>query len=286
MKTINLIDNKGYLKIPNIINLEILKKINLKISQIIQNPFSFQKAIDYRKLKKKKERKVLIHSKYAFLSKTDLGKGVKFFSKYTNSVQLKDPLINIPELNKFIFSKKIIQCLKKSFKSSNIYFLYAVIRIHFVNKLPKMDYNFFHLDKTFNNSESSKKIIKFSIPLTLIKNKKINSSEFKVITLNKKHIKKENVVSHDYTMQEELPIKVRKKIFNPKIKSGDCLFFDPVNFFHMAEKPKNIRITFYGVAGTKKNYIAKKTKIIKIYNKDYEQLKGYQKKFASLLTRV
>ena len=70
------------------------------------------------------------------------------------------------------------------------------------------------------------------------------------------------------------------------MRSGDCLFFDPVNFFHNADKPKNLRIVFYGVVGRKTNYIAKKTKYIKISKKFNEKLSKKIKKFTSLVTKV
>ena len=267
--------------------------LNSKIIDELNNPSSLMKATNLKKKNIKKllkisaiKKKPLIKLKNFFLTKKDYEKGLKYFSKRTNSVQIKDPLLKFEELNNIIFSDRIYSILKNYFGDDNFYFLYGAIRLHFDNDLPNIDYNFYHLDKTYNTSARSKQIIKYSIPFTLGKRKIIDCSEFSIITKKIKHTSDDLIHKFDYSLKKDLPYNLKKKIHRPKIKSGDCLFFDPVNFFHNASKPKKLRIVFYGVVGRKTNYNAKKTKRIKIFKKDYDKLKDYQKKFGSLLTTI
>ena len=46
------------------------------------------------------------------VSQKILRKGFKFYSKFTNSVELKDPLVQIKEINEIIFNKKIYDIAK------------------------------------------------------------------------------------------------------------------------------------------------------------------------------
>ena len=283
---------KGYFRMASLVNISSLKKMNHRILSELNKPSSMMKSFKCTKNNKKKldkivsQKKPLINLKHLFLTKSDYKKGYKYFSKLTNSVQIKNPLLKFQELNEFVFSEQVYQYLKKYFKGDNFYFLYAVLRIHFKNDLPNMDYNYFHIDKTYDVSEENKKIIKFSIPFTLKNDKKTDCSEFNIISLNKKKMSNNTIYETDYSLKKNLSLKLQRKINNPKIKSGDCLFFDPINFFHNAEKTKNVRIVFYGVVGRKTNYIAKKTKYIKISKKIYKNFSKKIKKFTSLMTKV
>lgn len=289
----NKLKEKGYLKVASLIDIDTLKSLNYKMINELNNPSSLMKAINYKKKNNSRliekfvnQKKPLINQKKLFLTKKDYKKGYNFFSKLTNSVQIKNPLIKFHDLNQFIFSDKIYSILKKYFKDDNFYFLYGALRLHFKNNLPNMDYNYFHVDKTYDVKEKSKQIIKFSIPFTLKNSKKINCSEFSVISLNKKKLSDDEIYKTDYSLKKNLSLKLKHKIENPKIKTGDCIFFDPVNFFHNADKPKHLRVVFYGVVGRKTNYIAKKTKYIKISHKVHKKLNKKIKKFTSLTTKV
>jgi hypothetical protein len=149
-----------------------------------------------------------------------------------------------------------------------------------------MDYNYFHIDKTYDVSEENKKIIKFSIPFTLKNDKKTDCSEFNIISLNKKKMSNNTIYETDYSLKKNLSLNLKHKLKNPKIKSGDCLFFDPINFFHNADKPKHLRVVFYGVVGRKTNYISKKTKYLKISNKIAKNFNKRINKFTCLLKKV
>jgi len=291
--TKNQLKEKGYLKVASLIDIDSLKSLNYKIINELNNPSSLMKAINYKKKNNSKlieklvsQKKPLINQKKLFLTKKDYKKGYNYYSKLTNSVQIKNPLIKFHELNKFIFSDKIYSSLKKYFKDDNFYFLYGALRLHFKNNLPNMDSNYFHIDKTYNMREKTKQIIKFSIPFTLKNNKKVNCSEFNLISLNIKKLSNDEIYKTDYSLKKNLSLNLKHKLKNPKIKSGDCLFFDPINFFHNADKPKHLRVVFYGVVGRKKNYISKKTKYLKISNKIAKNFNKRINKFTCLLKKV
>ena len=85
----------------------------------------------------------------------------------------------------------------------------------------------------------------------------------------------------------ELPKKLKSKIYSPKISNIDGIFFDPDNFFHLAKKPKgNLRIILYIVFIKKGNYLEKKAKELKMLKKDYLKLISKSKKFFNFLSKV
>ena len=116
--------------------------------------------------------------------------------------------------------------------------------------------------------------------------KKTDCSEFNIISVNKRKLSKDLIIKTDYSNKKDLSLSLKRKIRNPNIKTGDCLFFDPVNFFHNADKPNNLRVVFYGVVGRKNNYIAKKSKFIKISKNEIKNLNGKLQKFTSLISKV
>ena len=89
----------------------------------------------------------------------------------------------------------------------------------------------------------------------------------------------------NYSTLSELKPFIKKKSM-PDATSGDYIFFDPINFFHSADKPKKLRIMLYVVVGRKSNYIAKKTKKIKMLKDNYSNLSIGQKKFAKLIKKI
>ncbi len=282
----NQLKLKGFYKTPSLVDEKSCVLLFNQMTKHLKKPKSLIKGINFKYKKKFNHKYPSVRQNKFFLNQADYQKGLKFFSKHTNSVQIKDPLLKFNELNKYIFSQKIYSVLRNYFKDENFYFLYAAIRIHFKNNLPQMDYNFFHLDKTYNSSNKEKNIIKFWIPFSLEKGKKIDCSEFNIISVNKKKISKDLIIKTDYSIKKKLPLSLKKKINTPDIKTGDCLFFDPVNFFHNANKPNNLRVVFYGVAGRKENYIAKKSKFIKISKKEIKKFNGKIQKYTSLISKV
>ena len=286
--------NNGFYILKSFVDQSVIKKIKSQTIKFLNDASCLVKAVNISKLletqKKNKLRGVMIHRKKFFITKKEFTEGYKIYSKKTDSVEIKDPLILMPDLNKLIFSEKIISTSKKFFKSSDIHLLYVAFRCHFKNNLPDAGQNFYHLDETFNKNIKTKQILKFSIPFHLKLNKKSDKIEFNLITMHKKMIYKK--YGNDFwTKMNYQPLKnlipdIRKTNFTPEATSGDCIFFDPINFFHNAVKPKKLRIMLYAVVGRKSNYVAKKTKKIKMLKNTYNSLSNDQKNFAKLIKKI
>lgn len=293
-KTSDQLKNNGFYIIKNFVDQSIVKKIKSKTIKILNDTSHLMKAVNISKVletqKKNKLCEVMIHKKKFFITKKEFSAGYKIYSKKTDSVEVKDPLILIPEFNELIFSEKIISVCKKFFKSSDMHLLYVAFRCHFKNNLPDAGLNFYHLDETYNKTIKSKALLKFSIPFHLKLNEKTDKFEFNLITVNKKKIQikhgKDILKKMHYSSLNKFIPAIRKKNFTPKVTSGDCIFFDPINFFHNAVKPKKLRIMLYVVVGRKSNYISKKTKKIKMLKNDYNNLSKDQKNFAKLIKKI
>ena len=287
----NQICKNGFTVVKNLNDRSLVKKIKLKIIKSLDNASNLEKAVNISKAieKKIKLRGVMIHQKKIFLTKKEFSEGFKKYSKKTDSVEVKDPLILIPELNNIIFSEKIISICKNFFKSSDVHVLYVALRCHFKNNLSDVGQNFYHLDETYDKTIKSRQILKYSIPFHLNVDKKSDKFEFNLIPIptHKLIIKygRDILDKMNYSTLSELKPFIKKKSM-PDATSGDYIFFDPINFFHSADKPKKLRIMLYVVVGRKSNYIAKKTKKIKMLKDNYSNLSIGQKKFAKLIKKI
>tara|TARA_B100000963_G_scaffold296990_1_gene268269 strand:+ start:1019 stop:1954 length:936 start_codon:yes stop_codon:yes gene_type:complete len=216
------------------------------------------------------------------VSQKILRKGFKFYSKFTNSVELKDPLIQIKEINEIIFNKKIYD-IAKVFLNEEPFLGYIALRCHFKNNLPDTDFQFFHTDSRNKITLKKDELLKFLIPFNLEKNEK---NEFSQIIYKRNKIKNDDFYKLQYSKYSELPKYLKKKLISPLVKNGDGYFFDPENFFHNAKKPKKLRIILYLVFVKKNNYMISKTKKIKIREKDYIKLNILQKRFVKFLKKI
>ena len=88
-----------------------------------------------------------------------------------------------------------------------------------------------------------------------------------------------------YFTEDYLGRKFKKKIIYPKLSLGDVILFDPNNFFHIANKPKDsIRVILYiEFLGPKNKNLFNK---VKIYKSIYKNLNLENKKLCSLYQRV
>ena len=286
--------NNGFYVLKNFVDQSIIKKIKSQTIKILNDASYLVKAVNISKIletqKKNKLCGVMIHKKKFFLTKKEFTKGYKIYSKKTDSVEIKNPLILIPDFNELIFSEKIISICRKFFGSSDIHLLYVAFRCHFKNNLPDAGQNFYHLDEVYNETIKSKQILKFSIPFHLKLNNKSDKIEFNLITMNKNKIQikwgKDIFKKMNYSPLKKMIPNIQKKNFKPMATSGDCIFFDPINFFHNAAKPKKLRIMLYVVVGRKSNYISKKTKKIKMLTNTYNSFSKDQKNFAKLIKKI
>ena len=302
-KIFNSIEKKGIAVSKNFLSkkeiLEIKKKSikNLDKVNLLITP-SNVKEIYKNKNKKninlnwlpKKYKKKIIRSEFQQptgeiekkLDKKILKKGFKYYSNFTNSVAFKDPLINFPEINDIVFNDNLIKTAKKFLKAQP-YLGYVAIRCHFKNNLPAIDFNLFHTDSRIKITKSKDKVLKLLVPFHLVGKQQI---EFNQISFKKTKMKSNLFYSLQYSKFSQLPKSLRKKTINPKVLSGDVLFFDPENFFHNADKPNKLRIMLYVIFIKKKNYMIPKTKKIKIKKKYFNFFTSRQKKFAKYLCQT
>lgn len=266
----------------NVINL-----VKKKCLKFLNNPKYLMKSFNIKKALEKKKiiNDVTIHQNNFFLKNSEFLQGYKKYSKFTNSVEIKDPLINFPELNSIIFSKQIIQICKNYFNTKQPYLLYVAFRCHFKNKLPESDVNFYHTDDRSFITKKSENLLKLAIPFHITKREK---SEYSHLIIPKKKLglspKQFYQLQHS---KENIFFKKKKRyIFQPKLKNRSVVLFDPNNHFHKANKPNKTRMICYVVFGKKTSYLSSKSKKIKIHKKVYNNFDIEEKKFSCLLRKV
>ena len=269
-----LLNNSNLIKTPS--NIHEIKKNNFKNNNFYWLPKKFNKIFHGNQYKQPTGE---ITTK---VSNSIMKKGYKFYSKYANSVEFKDPLVNVPEIQKIVFNEKLIKVAKK-FLKTDPYLGYVAVRCHFKNNLPNIDFNLFHTDGRNKKTKDENKLIKLLAPFHLEKKQKI---EFSIINVKRNKIKSEDYYKYQYSKASELPKYLKKKIIKPKVYKKDFLFFDPDNFLHNAKKPKKLRIMLYIIFVKKNNYMIPKTKKIKIKKKYFRLFSPRQKKFAKYLCRI
>ena len=296
------INKHGIAVLKNYLSNEIIKTIKTKIPKLLNNSNLIKTPSNIREIKKnnfknnnfywlpKKFNKIFEGNQFkqptgeitAKVSNSIIRKGYKYYSKYTNSVEFKDPLINFPEIQKIVFNEKIIETAKKYFKADP-YLGYVAIRCHFKNNLPGIDFNLFHTDGRNKKTKSENKLLKLLVPFHLENKQKI---EFSIIDVKRNIIKNSDYYKYQYSKTSELPKYLKEKIVKPKVYKKDILFFDPDNFLHKAKKPNKLRIMLYVIFIKKKNYMIPKTKKIKIKKKYFNFFTPRQKKFAKYLCQT
>ena len=260
------------------------KKINLIKSQILKNLNKPDKISIAKNLKKSLSNGQSISTfmkdlKYN-LTKKEITKGYKFYSKLTNKILLKDPLLNYRTINSIILNKHIIKLCSKFFKKS-AKLGFVAVNCEFKNNLQKNDANLFHTDDSSSiKSNKNNSMLKMAIPLHLTDGKLF---EYRHIKINKKKLK----IKKQYFSKDDLNNKQKKFIINPKIKSGDIVLFEPNNFFHCGEKTHfPVRIVVTVVYIQSKCYMKSKAKNIKMYKSDYDKLDKSQKNFLEYISVI
>jgi len=269
-----MLNNLRLIKTPS--NILEVKKNNFKNDNFYWLPKKFNKIFEGNRYKQPTG-EVTVK-----VSKSILRKGYKYYSKYTNSIEFKDPLINFPEIQKIVFDEKLIETAKK-FLKDDPYLGYVAIRCHFKNNLPGIDFNLFHTDGRNKKTKIQNKLLKLLVPFHLENKQKI---EFSIIDLKRNLIKNADYYKYQYSRASELPKYLKNRIIKPQVYKKDMLFFDPDNFLHKAKKPNKLRIMLYVVFIKKKNYMIPKTKKIKIKKKHFNFLSSNQKKFAKYLCQT
>lgn len=278
----------GVAVVKNFIKKNDIDDVKKKAQYLLNCPKYLGPANNLSKIIKKNSvdalKNVIINLK-TFLKFKDLSKGYKFYSKLTNSIEIINPLINFPVINKYIFDNSLIKIAQHYLKKKNIKILYVAFRCHFKNNLPIADFNYFHTDDRKFITKKNNSFLKLLIPFHLNKNSKI---EFRQFTIHKNRMKltQDQFNKLQYLKAEDYPNRFKKYLVRPNVKNTDAYFFDPDNFFHNAEKPKSLRIMLYVVFGSDTSYLAKKTKKIKILKSFFNSLTKDQKNLGKLLTKV
>ena len=273
-KVTKRLNNINYLKIPS--DIKAASKEGKKLITTTWLPKKYRKHYKNNQFKQPTgeiEKKV---------DKKILKKGYKFYSKHTNSIEFKDPLINFPEISKIVFNKKLFEIASKFLKESP-YLGYVALRCHFKNNLPNNDFNLYHTDGRTKITKKNYQLLKFLIPFHLEKKQLI---EFSQIIFKRSKMKTEDFYKFQYSKPNDLPKYLKKKIVNPKVMNGDGFFFDPDNYLHNAKKPNKLRIMLYVIFIKKKNYMIPKTKNILISKKFVNNLSPTLKKSAKFLNKV
>ena len=256
-------NQEGYFVLRKYFDKKIINKINQKLKILINdynNFYPIKNIKSYKNLKLMRKANGTLKNE---LQAKDLKKGYLYYQKLTNSMSLKDPMILIPEINKLIFNSKSIKVMQNLF-GGKVKLGYIKLGIFFKNNLPINCINYFHTDdmKKKNDKEIKKKdlILKISVPLNINNSER---NEFSIIKQRKTLTK----INKQYFMINEIDKNYINKISNPILRNGDAVVFDPMNFFHKADKPKkSIRAVLYIEYISNKNFKhVNKTKIRREY---------------------
>jgi len=283
------LNENGLTVIKTLIKIKDINNTKIKVKKLLNSPKYLGPAFNVKLASQNKQTQsklkgVAREINYK-LSSSILRKGYKYYSKLTNSIEILNPLLNFSQLNNYVFHNDVIAVAKKYLKTNDPKILYVAMRVHFPNNISENDVNFFHCDDRSFVTKNKNKLLKLLIPFHLKKRIKIEFNQL-IISKNKMNISKKLFQSLQYSKKEDFPKKFRKYFIKPKLRNQDAYFFNPDDFFHNAEKPKNLRIMVYIVFGKSNSYLARKAKLIKINIKYFKQLSVDQKKFGSLLKKV
>jgi len=269
-KLIYQLENEGYFVIKKYFSKKVIQSINNKVNKLILNKNSFYppRDINYYKSNKRALKNPNGTLKVQ-LDDHSINKGYKYFSKLTNGVSYKDPLLYIRNLKKIFLKDKFIDLMNHLFeKKCN--FGNIKLATYFRNKLPKNCINYFHTDDLASNGKKNCKTLKISIALNIENNK---YSEYMHLPINRKNLN----FKKQYFEKSYLAQSIKKKIISPKIELGDIIVFDPSNFYHAAKKPTTkIRNILY------LEFVLdeKKSSRLKIFKDDFRSLSIKQKLFC------
>ena len=115
------------------------------------------------------------------LSSGILRKGYKYYSKFTNSIEILNPLLNFSQLINYIFHNDVIAVAKKYLRTNEPKILYVVMRVHFPNNISENDVNFYHCDDRSFFTKNKIKLLKLLIPFHLKKSSKIEFNQFQIL---------------------------------------------------------------------------------------------------------
>ena len=182
---LNQINEQGYFVIKKYFSKKVIQSINNKVNKLILNKKNFYppRDINYYKSNKRALKNPNGSLKVA-LDDYSINKGYKYFSRLTNGVSYKDPLLQIRDLKKIVFKDNFID-LMEYLLQRKCYFGPLKLASFFKNKLPKNCINYFHTDDLTFFSKPNNATLKISIPLN-VSNK--NNTEYMHLPINKKKL--------------------------------------------------------------------------------------------------
>ncbi len=266
-------EKKGFIVLKNFFSKKVIDQINKKVNKLLNNKNNFYppRDISFYKNKKRALRNPNGTLKIS-LNQSVIDKGYKYFSKFTNGVSYRDPLLKIDQIELLVFQKKLIKLMNFLF-GKKCYIGSLKLASFFSNSLPKNCINFFHTDELTYSGKKNPKAYKISIALNLKNNSK---NHYMHLPINKKKLPFKN----QYFEKKNLDENLRKEIISPRIELGDIIIFDPSNFYHAANKPKNsVRNIFYIEFVTD----IKKISNLKIKKQKFIRLTSDQRKLSSFL---
>ena len=159
-KHLNSLNQKGYCIVRNVFSKKFIDSLRLEFAKEIKKLENISCPRDLRLQKKNIEQ--------IYLPKLDektFLQGEKKFKNFTDSIKLKDPLINIPRIIQVALNKRIIS-ICSNFFGYIPYLTFLKCVKTFKNRLKEHDTQYFHID------ENSVKLLKVFIYLNDVNSKK------------------------------------------------------------------------------------------------------------------
>lgn len=268
------LNRDGYCVLKNVFTKKHIDKLNLSFQKQVKELKNISIPRDLRKKKKD------IESIYLPKIEKDLFmSGEKKFRKFTDSIKLKDPLINLPNLINCSLNKTIISICSNYFGCVPYLTFLKCVKTY-KNKIKEHDTQHFHFD------ENSLKLLKVFVYLNDVNSKKdgpfyyIKKSFKDIHTKWGKKVRwEDNYLKKIYGMKNMVPILAKR---------GDVIIANTVAF-HRGLKPitkdRNIVIINYGmhVDFTFNNKFDITSSIL---NKDFKKQTPHNKSILSLLNKV
>jgi hypothetical protein len=234
----NLLDLKknGYCILKNVFSKKLINDLNFKFQAQIKNLDNISIPRDLRKRKKN------IESIYSSKIDKDIFiSGEKKFRNFTDSIKLKDPLINLPELIDCSLNKRIISMCSNYFDCIPYLTFLKCVKTY-KNKIKEHDTQHFHID------ENSVKLLKVFIYLNDVNSKQ--DGPFYYVQKSFKNINKKWGQNARWNESYLKKIYGKKNFIPILAKRGDVIIANTVAF-HRGIKPmkkdRNIAILNYGM---------------------------------------
>lgn len=230
------LNNHGYCILRNVFPKKIINSLNSKFQKEIKNLKNISIPRDLRAQKKDIE-----HIYLPKVDKKTFFSGERKFRNLTDSIKLKDPLVNLPELINFSLNKRILSLISNYFGCVPYLTFLKCVKTY-KNKIKEHDTQYFHIDV------NATKLLKVFIYLNDVNSK--GDGPFYYVKNSYKNIQKkwgkrsrweDDYLKNIYSSKNFIPILAKK---------GDVIIANTVAF-HRGLKPtkkdRNIVIINYGM---------------------------------------